>query len=116
MLTHFYTTLPQNISELNEFMCGWNNRTGVLCIQCKSGLSLAALSLYKKQCIKCSHLGNGVALFLFLAFIPATLIFFLVMTCRIDISLGPMNAALCIVQTFISFINRNPFTSCIPIK
>ncbi len=39
-----FTTLPQNVSELNEFMCGWNNRTGLLCSQCKSGLSLAALS------------------------------------------------------------------------
>ncbi len=104
-LNRIYTTLPQNVSELNEFMCGWNNRTGVLCSQCKSGLSLAALS-YKKQCIKCSH--YGVALFLFLAFIQATLFFVLVMMCSIDISLGPMNAALCIVQTFISFVNRNP--------
>ncbi len=50
----------------------------------------------------------GVALFLFLAFIPATLFFLLVMMCSIDISLGPMNAALCIVQTFISLINRIP--------
>ncbi len=50
-----FITLPQNVSELNEFMCGWMNRTGLLCSQCDPGLSLAALS-YKKQCIKCSHL------------------------------------------------------------
>ena len=58
-------------------------------------------------------LGNGVALFLFLAFIPATIFFLLVMTFSIDISLGPMNAILCIVQMSISFVNCTIF---IPIK
>ena len=75
VLNNIYTNLPQNLSELNDFMCGWMNRTGLLCSQCEIGLSLAALS-YKKECIKCPDLGNGVALFLFLTFIPASYIIF----------------------------------------
>ena len=115
VFNNIYTILPQNRSALNEFMCGWMNRTGLLCSQCEIGLSLAALS-YKKECIKCSNLGNGVALFLFLAFIPATLFFLIIMTCRIDILLGPMNAIICIFQIFISvtlhFFYSNQATFC----
>ena len=102
-----YTKLPKNISELDDFMCGWMNRTGLLCSQCKSGLSLAVLS-YQRRCIRCSNMTRGLAMFLFLLFIPTTIFFFIVMCCRIDISSGPMNAALSILQATVVGVDQQP--------
>ena len=108
-VTSLYTTVPKNISELDDFMCGWNKRTGLLCSQCKDGLTLAVLS-YEKVCMDCSEMSAymGVFLFLVLAFVPTTLFFLLVMGCSIDISSGPMNSFLTIIQTILIQINQNP--------
>ena len=35
-----YTVLPKNVLELDDVVCGWINRSGVLCSQCISGLSI----------------------------------------------------------------------------
>lgn len=101
-----YTTVPQNVSEVNEFMCGSLNRTGLLCSQCQEGLSLAALS-YRQECVLCSNPGLGVALFLILAFVPTTIFFLIVMACSIDVSSGPMNAALILVHITLARFNQN---------
>ena len=108
-VSNLYTTMPKNLSELNEFMCGWNNRTGLLCSQCKEGLSLAALS-YERVCMECSDKSAylGIFLFLVLAFVPTTLFFLVVLCCSIDISSGPMNAFLTIIQTVLIQFNQNP--------
>ena len=34
----FYTTLPNDTSELNSFVCSGLNRTGLFCSQCQQGL------------------------------------------------------------------------------
>ncbi len=107
LIQSLYTTMPKNISKLEYFMCGHMNRTGVLCSQCKPGLHLAVLS-YQRECIECSNTARGVALFLFLAFVPTTVFFFIVMSCKIDISSGPMNAILCLLQVILSQVNQNP--------
>ena len=48
----WYVKLPQNLCDLNEFMCGGLNRTGLLCSHCKSGLGPAVFS-YTLPCLKC---------------------------------------------------------------
>ena len=40
----FYITLPNDISELNSFMCSGLNRTGLLCSHCQQSLGPAVLS------------------------------------------------------------------------
>ena len=104
-----YTTMPKNLSELNEFMCGWNNRTGLLCSQCKEGLSLAVLS-YERVCMECSDKSAYLGIFVFfvLATVPTTLFFLVVVFCRIDISSGPMNAYLTVIQIIMMQVNQNP--------
>ena len=46
--------LPHNISELNKAVCGYLNRTGRLCGQCKEGFSPPVYS-YDLWCVECSH-------------------------------------------------------------
>ena len=44
--------LPYNISELNKAVCGYLNRTGRLCGQCKEGFSPPVYS-YDLWCVEC---------------------------------------------------------------
>ncbi len=100
--------LPKNVSELNEVMCGPMNRTGLLCSQCKTGFTNSVLS-YERQCVKCSRdTWEGIALFLVLAILPTTIFYLIIMSCKIDISSGPMNAVLGVIQTLLAETNRNP--------
>ena len=110
LLENLYTTLPKNLSVLNQFMCDGLNRTSLLCSHCQDGLTLAAMS-YHRKCIQCtsSDTKKGIALFLFLTFVPTTLFFILVMVCSIDIASGPMNAVLTIVQVILAEVNPNPY-------
>ena len=39
-----YVKFPQNVSELNSFLCSGLNRTGVMCSRCQKGLGTAIFS------------------------------------------------------------------------
>ena len=104
-----YMPLPSNVSDINEFMCGSLNRTGLLCSQCQEGLSLAAMS-YRRECVECPNPATGIVLYLALAFVPTTVFFFVVMLCSLDISSGPMNAVLIVVHVTLAKINLSPDT------
>ena len=112
---NIYTTLPNNVSDLDDFMCDWMNRTGVLCSQCKSGLSVAVLS-YEQSCVQCSNSRIGAVKFLLLAFVPTTAFFFVVMCCRIDISSGPLNAFLILIQTSLVIFEQGYSHSLLNVK
>ena len=53
-----YIQLPDNVSLLNEFMCGPLNREGRLCGRCKDGYGIALYS-YTLECSKCWGHGYG---------------------------------------------------------
>ena len=109
ILEDLYTTLPKNLSAVNQFMCGGLNRTGLLCSHCQDGLTLAAMS-YHRKCIQCtsSDTRKGIVLFLLLAFLPTTVFFLIVMVCSINIASGPMNAVLITTQVQLAEVNLNP--------
>ncbi len=107
LLANVYTEVPQEASDVDDFMCGSMNRTGLLCSQCQEGLSLAAMS-YRRACVECSNPGVGVIIFLLLAFVPTTAFFVLVMVCSIDITSGPMNGALIVIQVILVRLNQIP--------
>ena len=46
-----YIELPENVSDLNEFMCGLWNRKGYLCSRCKKGYPF--ISKKKKKINEC---------------------------------------------------------------
>ena len=69
-----YVKLPQNVSHLNEFMCGVLNRTGPLCSHCKEGLGVPVFS-YTSQCLPCLGGLSGWLLYIFLAVFPTTIFF-----------------------------------------
>ena len=96
---------PQNVSELNSFLCSGLNRTGVMCSQCQKGLGTAIFS-YSMQCLSCMNSGLGWTLYVFLATFPTTVLFLVVLIfqCRF-ITSGPMNAYIFVCQLAISTLN-----------
>ena len=103
-----YVKFPQNVSELNSFLCSGLNRTGVMCSQCQKGLGTAIFS-FSMQCLPCMSSGLGWTLYVFLATFPTTVLFLVVLIfqCRC-ITSGPMNAYIFVCQLAVSDLNNEP--------
>ena len=104
----WYMNLPQNVCDLNEFMCGGLNRTGLLCSDCKPGLGPAVFS-YTLHCLKCLEGGYGWLLYMFLATFPTTVMFLVIMLCRIRITAAPMNVFIFVSQVLVSWTDASPY-------
>ena len=104
-----YITLPQNTSELNAFMCGGVNRTGLLCSQCEPGLGPAVFS-YTYQCLECLDSKYGWLLYIFLATFPTTVLFFIIVFFQVRIlTSAPMNAFVLMCQVSVNQANISPY-------
>ena len=87
-----YIYIPQNVSELNQFMCKSWGRDGYLCSDCKDGYGLTIANVFIK-CVKCKLPRKLAWLFYFmLELIPLTMLFFVVTVFRISLAKPPMNA------------------------
>ena len=73
-----YVKFPQNVSELNPFLCSGLNRTGVMCSQCQEGLGTPIFSI-SMQCLPCMSSCLGWTLYIFLATFPTTIFFLVVL-------------------------------------
>ena len=100
-----YIKPPQKAAELNKYLCGRLNRTGVMCNQCQEGLGTAIFS-YSMQCLHCMNSGLGWTLYMFLATFPTTMLFLVVLIfqCRC-ITSGAMNAFIFACQLMVSVVN-----------
>ena len=103
-----YVKFPQNVSELNPWLCSGLNRTGVMCSQCQEGLGTAIFS-YSMQCLPCMSSGLGWTLYVFLATFPTTILFLVVLIfqCRC-ITSGPMNFYIFVCQLIVTTLNNQP--------
>ena len=86
-----YIQLPDNVSLLNEFMCGPLNREGTLCGKCRDGYGIALYS-YTLECSKCWGHGYGWVLYYFLELFPITVMYFLVVIFHIRATSSPLSA------------------------
>ena len=96
-LQNHYILLPNDTSELNKFICGNMNRVGRMCHKCKPGFGPAVLS-YEVKCLKCFSTSYGWMLYLLLACLPTTLLFFVTMLFQGNITSASMNAFVFYVQ------------------
>ena len=78
--------LPDNISQLNKYMCGPMNRKGILCSQCTDGYGPSGTSR-KFQCSPCSGVWYGVPLYLFLELVPVTVFYVIVLLFQLNLRL-----------------------------
>ena len=78
------------ISDINDFICGSLNRTGLLCSRCMDGLGVVTLS-HDRGCSECWNSFQGWALYVFLILFPPTLFFFVVLLFQIKVTSAEMN-------------------------
>ena len=89
LIDGMYVLLPNNISELNDYMCGPLNRKGRICSECIDGFAPSVTSIGYK-CSNCTGAWYGVPLYLFLEFVPITLFYLLVLVCQISVTSSPL--------------------------
>ena len=87
--------LPNNITELNAYMCGPLNREDYLCNKCKSGYGPPVISesaSYVDMCYLCKDtwIPKGFFLYLAVSFIPLTLLYILILVFQIRLTSAPM--------------------------
>ena len=104
LLQSGYLVLPDNVTDLNEFMCGPLNREGYLCSKCKEGYGLTIANAFQK-CVKCSYpKGVGWLFYFMLQLIPLTVLFLVVSVLRISLARPPMRAFVVFYQSAVAVI------------
>ena len=99
--THtLYESVPSDIIELNNYMCGQLNREGQLCGRCKENYSVPVYS-YEMKCVQCSISPFNWILYILAAFLPLTVFFVLVVCCRLSATSPKLLVFVCFSQ-FIS--------------
>ena len=98
-------SLPPNVSDLNDFMCGRFNREGQLCGDCKKGYGPALFTNY--ECAKCSTKNYGWALYLLLEFLPITVFYLVIVTFQVSATSGPLNVFIFSAQAIACSLDNN---------
>ena len=103
-----YSEMPSNASQLDEVMCGPYNRRGLLCGECKDGYGPPVYSS-GMTCANCSGVWSryAISLYLFLRFVPTTLIFLCFVVFRFNITSGPLLGYVLFCQITIVAINNH---------
>ena len=102
--------LPDNISELNEYMYGPMNRKGIVCSECIDGYGPSVTSL-KFQCSICSNAWYGVLIYLLIEIVPVTIFFITVLLFQLNLTIAPMIGFIFNCNYIIFITNTNPILS-----
>ena len=95
---HVYHPVSPKITELDDKSCGYLNRKGRLCGECKDNFSVPAYS-YSFQCIECS--GTSWLKYIAVAFIPLTGFYFLIIIFSVSAT-SPKLKSFCFCAQFIA--------------
>ena len=86
-----YRLLPENMSELNNFMCGPLNRKGYLCQHCIDGYGPSvSLIEHPNDCFRCTNNWRGLVLILVIALVPITVFYLVILIFQIRMTSAPM--------------------------
>ena len=84
-----FITLPRNLSELNDYMCGPLNRQGLVCSDCIDGFGPSVTSI-GYQCADCTNAWYGIPLYLLIQFVPVTIFYLFILYFQINLTCAPM--------------------------
>ena len=99
-----YIDLPDNLSELNEFMCGKYNRQGLLCSDCREGLGPVVYSYNNHSCIHCSNHAKNMVLYMTLEILPITCLYVVLLFFQVNASNAPLHACLFFYQCIVIYL------------
>ena len=86
-----FRLLPENISELNDYMCGPLNRKGYLCSDCIDGFGPSmSIIEHPNQCYECRGAYRGVMLYLAIVILPLTLLYLFILIFQIRMTSAPI--------------------------
>ena len=86
-----YIILPNNISKLNDYMCGPMNRKGFLCSECIDRFSPSFTSPDYMACSNCTASRYyGVPLFILTEIVPITLFYLTFLLFQVNVTSSPM--------------------------
>ena len=102
----YFIEQPIAVTELDDFTCGWLNRTGLLCSHCRNQSHGVAVLSYSYECAECLGSIYGWLLYFTLVLVPVTLFFLVIIVCNIRATAAHLNAFICIVQITLYTINR----------
>ena len=108
-LTRDGYSLPQNISELNSYMCAHMNRNNTLCSDCIDGFGPSFTSP-GFECCNCTGLWHGVLLYLIVDLAPITLLYLIMVLFHISMCSAPMTGYIMYSQSIMYELiyDRNP--------
>ena len=86
-----YINIPDNVQDLNEYMCKPLNRKGKICRECIDGFGPAVTSV-GYQCSNCTSSWYGIPLYLFLEFVPVTLFYLGILVFRVSVTSASMTS------------------------
>ena len=102
--------LPDDISELNEYMCGPMNRKGIVCSECIDGYGPSVTSL-KFRCSACSNVWYGVLIYLLIEIVPVTIFFITVLLFQLNLTTAPMFGFILYSNSIIILTTLHPIIS-----
>ena len=79
-----YTPLPDNIEDLNSYMCGIFNRTGTLCGKCIGSTRIRAYS-FDMSCISCTPSWTHMLKYIAITLVPSTVLYIVLLMLQIKI-------------------------------
>ena len=106
IVTSLNIKIPENLSELNDFMCGPLNRRGFLCKDCIDSYGVSYTSL-DYQCSNCTDGWYGILLYVVVEFLPATFFYLIILVSNVHITSAPMTCFIMCVQLFTVEIVSN---------
>ena len=95
------TNIVNNVSDLNDAMCGHLNRTGQMCGGCKEGHAPPVYS-YSLACVECIDYKYNWLKYIAIALLPLTLFYISVLTLRISALSGNMDVVILLSQLMCS--------------
>ena len=102
-----YTELPENKSELNDYMCGPMNRKGRICSECIDGFA-PSFTGFGYECANCTGVWYGIPLYLFLEFVPITLFYLAVLVLQISVTSSPLTYCVMYSQLVVVYLSLSP--------
>ena len=86
-----FISLPDSISELNDYMCGPLNRKGIVCNECIDGYG-PSVNSPKFVCSDYTDAWYGVPLYLLLELVPVTVFYLIVIIFQVNVTSAPMTS------------------------
>ena len=93
-----FIELPDNTSQLNDYMCYLMHRQGPLCNECVDGYGLGLT----ETCSNCTGVWYGIPLYLITELFPITAFYFVILVLHINLTSAPMTC-----YTFYSHVIFN---------